>query len=48
MKLKNYVYCALDFSDLNQTLNFTDKIFKHVGGVKLRFKLIKEGVAQKR
>ena len=35
MKLKNYVYCALDFSDLNQTLNFTDKIFKHVGGVKI-------------
>ena len=35
MKLKNYVYCALDFSDLNQTLNFTDKIFKHVGGVKV-------------
>ena len=22
----------LDFSDLNQTLNFTDKIFKYVGG----------------
>ena len=35
MKLKNYVYCALDFSDLNQTLNFTDKIFKHIGGVKV-------------
>ena len=35
MKLKNYVYCALDFSDLNQTLNFTDKVCKHIGGVKV-------------
>jgi len=35
MKLKNYVYCALDFSDLNQTLNFTDKISKHIGGLKI-------------
>ena len=25
----------LDFSDLNQTLNFTDKVCKHIGGVKV-------------
>ena len=44
MKLKNYVYCALDFSDLNQTLNFTDKIFKHVGS-KSRFRVfVKYGI----
>ncbi len=35
MNPKEYVYCALDFSDLNKTINFTNKIYKHVGGVKI-------------
>ena len=35
MDLKKYVYCALDFSSLEKTLNFTQEISKEIGGVKL-------------
>ncbi len=45
MKLKNYVYCALDFSDLNETLNFANKIHKHIGGLKIGLEFfIKYGI----
>ncbi|MBD22285.1 MAG: orotidine-5'-phosphate decarboxylase [Alphaproteobacteria bacterium] len=35
METKNYIFCALDFSDLEQTISFTKKIKDHVGGIKL-------------
>ena len=35
MDLKKYVYCALDFSSLNKTLNFTHQISKEIGGIKI-------------
>ncbi len=35
METKNYIFCALDFSDLEQTISFTKKIKNHVGGIKL-------------
>ena len=35
MEKKNYIFCALDFSDLEQSINFTNKIKNHIGGIKL-------------
>ena len=35
METKKYIFCALDFSDLELTLNFAKKIKDHVGGIKL-------------
>ncbi len=35
MKIKNYIFCALDFSHLNETIEFTSLIKNYVGGVKL-------------
>lgn len=35
MNLKDYIFCALDFSDLNQTIEFTDIIKNDIGGIKL-------------
>ena len=35
MKPKDYVFCALDFSDLDETLNFANKIYKDIGGLKV-------------
>ena len=32
---KKYIFCALDFSDLELTLNFAKKIKDHVSGIKL-------------
>ena len=35
METKNYIFCALDFSDLEQTVTFAEKIKDHIGGIKL-------------
>ena len=35
METKKYIFCALDFSDLNQSILFTKKIKNHIGGIKL-------------
>ena len=35
MRIKNYIFCALDFSHLNETIEFTSLIKNYVGGVKL-------------
>ena len=35
MSLKNKIFCALDFSDIDQTIQFTHKIKNHIGGIKI-------------
>ena len=35
MNLKKKIFCALDFSELDQTIQFTDKIKDHIGGIKI-------------
>ena len=35
MSLKKKIFCALDFSELDQTIQFTDKIKDHIGGIKI-------------
>ena len=35
MNFKNKIFCALDFSDLEQTIQFTNKIKNHIGGIKI-------------
>ena len=35
MNLKNYIFCALDFSNLNETIEFTNIIKNNIGGIKL-------------
>ena len=45
MKPKDYVFCALDFSDLDETLNFANKIYKDIGGLKVGLELfVKYGI----
>ena len=35
MNTKRFIFCALDFTDLKKTLDFTEKIKNNVGGIKL-------------
>ena len=35
MNLKKKIFCALDFSELDQTIRFTKKIKNHIGGIKI-------------
>ena len=35
MNLKKKIFCALDFSELDRTIKFTDKIKDHIGGIKI-------------
>ena len=35
MNFKNKIFCALDFSELDQTIRFTKKIKNHIGGIKI-------------
>ena len=35
MSFKNKIFCALDFSELDQTIQFTKKIKNHIGGIKI-------------
>ena len=35
METKKHIFCALDFSNLEHTLNFAKKIKDHIGGIKL-------------
>ncbi len=35
MSLKDKIFCALDFSDLDQTIEFTNRIKNHIGGIKI-------------
>jgi len=35
MNFKNKIFCALDFSELEQTIQFTNKIKDHIGGIKI-------------
>ncbi len=35
MIYKKKIFCALDFSDIDQTVSFTKKIKSHIGGIKL-------------
>ena len=35
MNLKKKIFCALDFSELDQTIKFTDRIKDHIGGIKI-------------
>ena len=35
MSLKNKIFCALDFSELDYTIQFTNKIKNHIGGIKI-------------
>ena len=35
MKTKDYIFCALDFSELEESISFTKKIKNQIGGVKL-------------
>ena len=38
-------FCALDFSDLDETLNFANKIYKDIGGLKVGLELfVKYGI----
>ena len=35
MEKKKLIFCALDFTNLEESINFTNKIKNHIGGVKL-------------
>ncbi len=35
MSFKNKIFCALDFSELDETIQFTNKIKNHIGGIKV-------------
>ena len=35
METKKYIFCALDFSELEKTISFTKIIKDHIGGIKL-------------
>ena len=35
MNTKRFIFCALDFTDLKKTLDFTEIIKNDVGGIKL-------------
>ena len=35
MNFKKKIFCALDFSDLNKTLEFTELIKEKIGGIKV-------------
>ena len=35
MNFKNKIFCALDFSELDQTIKFTNVIKNHIGGIKI-------------
>ena len=35
METKKHIFCALDFSNLELTLDFAKKIKDHIGGIKL-------------
>ena len=35
MNLQDKIFCALDFSDLNKTIDYVEVIKNHVGGIKL-------------
>ena len=35
MNTKRFIFCALDFTDLKKTLDFTEIIKNNVGGIKL-------------
>ena len=35
MSFKNKIFCALDFSDIDQTIQFTNKIKNYIGGIKI-------------
>ena len=42
METKKYIFCALDFSDLELILNFAKKIKDHVGGIKLGLEFLQK------
>ena len=35
MKSKEFIFCAIDFSDLDESKIFISKIIDHIGGVKI-------------
>ena len=35
MNFKKKIFCALDFSEIDQTIRFTKKIKNHIGGIKI-------------
>ena len=35
MEKKKLIFCALDFTNLQESINFTNKIKNHIGGIKL-------------
>jgi len=35
MRFKNQIFCAIDFTNLNEATNFVSKISSHLGGIKL-------------
>ena len=35
MEKKKLIFCALDFTNLEESINFTNKIKNHIGGIKL-------------
>ena len=36
MDFKNFIFCAIDFSDLEQSKRLISKIQKYIGGIKTR------------
>ena len=42
MEKKNYIFCALDFTNLEESINFTNKIKNHIGGIKLGLSFYKK------
>ena len=45
MNFKNKIFCALDFSELDQTIKFTNLIKNHIGGIKIGLEFCKNGPA---
>tara|TARA_B100000242_G_C42932544_1_gene432497 strand:+ start:162 stop:863 length:702 start_codon:yes stop_codon:yes gene_type:complete len=42
MNFKDFIFCAIDFTDLEQSKKFISKIQKHIGGIKIGLEFFSE------
>ena len=46
MNFKNFIFCAIDFTDLEQSKKLISKIQKHIGGIKIGLEFFSENGPQ--
>ena len=46
MDSRNFIYCAIDFSDLEQSKKLISKIQKYIGGIKIGLEFFSENGPQ--